>query len=88
MAKKAKEPHLAVKLEHIPNVGPAVTRDLNILGIHQPQDLIGKDPLALYEQLNKVTGQRHDPCMLDVLMSAVSKKYFASMQQNSHRSVL
>ena len=71
MATKAKEPHQAVKLENIPNIGPAVKGDLNILGIHQPQDLIGKDPLALYQQLNSVTGQRHDPCMLDVFMSAV-----------------
>jgi hypothetical protein len=56
-------------LTDLPNVGPATAKDLRLLGIHTPQDLVGKDPLELYHRLNEITGTRHDPCVLDVFMS-------------------
>ncbi|MBL7670316.1 MAG: helix-hairpin-helix domain-containing protein [Bdellovibrionaceae bacterium] len=68
---KAKQATDAKMLEQIPNVGPAVAKDLNLLGITKPQQLIGKDGLALYKKLNKLSGVRHDPCAADVLMAAV-----------------
>lgn len=55
----------------MPNVGPATVADFALLGIHQPNDLKGKDPLALYDALCDITGQRHDPCVIDVFMAAV-----------------
>ena len=58
-------------LEHIPNVGPAVAADLRRLGINAPADLLGRDPYALYEDLCRITGQRHDPCLLDTFIAAV-----------------
>ena len=58
-------------LEDIPNVGPAVAADLRRLGITTPADLLGRDPYALYEGLCEITGQRHDPCLLDTFIAAV-----------------
>lgn len=55
----------------IPNVGPAIIGDLNILGISEPSELIGKDPYSLYRELCKITGKQHDPCVADVFISAV-----------------
>ena len=58
-------------LEDIPNVGPAVAADLRQLGIKSPGELSGRDPYALYDDLCRLTGQRHDPCLLDTFIAAV-----------------
>jgi predicted flap endonuclease-1-like 5' DNA nuclease len=58
-------------LEDLPNVGPAVARDLRALGVRAPHELRGRDPYALYDALNRRTGQRHDPCVLDTFIAAV-----------------
>jgi hypothetical protein len=60
-----------LELEDLPNVGKAVAADLRRIGIRKPGELAGTDPFAMYEQLGEVMGMRHDPCMLDVLISAV-----------------
>jgi hypothetical protein len=60
-----------VHLEDIPNVGPAVAADLRQLGITTPSELQGRDPYALYDDLCRLTGQRHDPCLLDTFIAAV-----------------
>src|SRR5262245_41416620 len=59
------------RLEDIPNVGPAVAADLRRLGIRSPDELLGRDPYALYDDLCRITGQRHDPCLLDTSTAAV-----------------
>src|ERR1700682_4760095 len=59
------------RLEQIPNIGPAIADDLRQLGIREPSDLPGRDPYALYEELCRITGQRHDPCLLDTFIAAV-----------------
>ena len=59
-------------LTAIPNVGPAVARKLERLGIEAPDDLRGRDPHALYEQLCALDGRRHDPCLLDTFTAAVA----------------
>jgi len=75
MAKQSKTPAKAVRqiarLENIPNVGPAVAGDLRQLGIMSPADLPGRDPYVLYDDLCRITGQRHDPCLLDTFIAAV-----------------
>lgn len=68
---KAKSASEAKKLEDIPNIGPRIANDLRLLGIGTPQKLSGKDPVKLYRDLNRKTGQRHDPCVLDTFMAAV-----------------
>src|SRR3954451_22777226 len=59
------------RLEDIPNVGPAVAADLRQLGITSPGELLGRDPYAMYDDLCRITGQRHDPCLLDTFIAAV-----------------
>ena len=59
------------KLTDLPNIGPACAADLRRLGIQRPEQLKGRQPLALYERLCRLTGQRQDPCVLDVLTSVV-----------------
>jgi hypothetical protein len=60
-----------VQLTDLPNIGPAMAADLQSLGIRQPDDLCQRDPYALYERLCEQTGQRHDPCVIDVFISVV-----------------
>lgn len=59
------------KLIQIPNVGPATVGDFNRLGITKPQQLIGKDAFELFDRLCRLDGHQHDPCVIDVFMSAV-----------------
>ena len=59
------------RLVDIPNVGPAIAADLRQLGISQPADLLGRDPYEMYDDLCHITGQRHDPCLLDTFIAAV-----------------
>ena len=59
------------RLEQIPNIGRASADDLRLIGICHPNDLIGRDPYQLYEKLCEKTGHRHDPCVIDVFISAV-----------------
>ncbi|HEV3410460.1 MAG TPA: helix-hairpin-helix domain-containing protein [Chthoniobacterales bacterium] len=68
---KAATPRSATMLEMIPNIGASVARDLRSIGIRNPQDLIGRDPHALYQALCDRTGARQDPCVLDTFISAV-----------------
>jgi hypothetical protein len=58
-------------LEDIPNIGPAVAADLRQLGITKPFELFGRDPYVMYDDLCRITGQRHDPCLLDTFIAAV-----------------
>ncbi|HET9048487.1 MAG TPA: helix-hairpin-helix domain-containing protein [Chiayiivirga sp.] len=53
----------------LPNVGPAMAKDFVRLGYSAPTELVGADPLALYQALCLATGARHDPCVLDTFMS-------------------
>lgn len=59
------------RLQDIPNVGPATVGDFRLLGIHRPEELIGRDPYAMYDELCARSGQRHDPCVYDVFIAAV-----------------
>ncbi len=60
------------KLTDLPNVGPAMAGDFELLGIESPEQLKGRDPLDLYHDLCRKTGVRHDPCVLDTFMSVTS----------------
>lgn len=56
-------------LEQLPNVGPALARDLRCIGIHEPRQLAQADGHALYQRLCVATGKRHDPCVLDTFLA-------------------
>jgi hypothetical protein len=59
-------------LQRIPYVGPALAYDLLRLGISRTDELAGRDPDILYEDLGRMDGVRHDPCVRDVFAMAVS----------------
>jgi hypothetical protein len=59
------------ELQQVPNIGPAIAERLRLVGIASPHDLLGKDPYAMYDELCRTTGIRHDPCVIDVFVSAV-----------------
>ena len=59
------------KLQDIPNIGQAIEKDLILLGIKDPVELIGNDPYQMYYDLCNITNNRHDPCVIDVFISAV-----------------
>jgi hypothetical protein len=56
-------------LTDLPNIGPAMARDLRLLGFEHPGQLAGQDPQNLYDRLCDLTGTRQDPCVLDVFVS-------------------
>lgn len=59
------------RLVEIPNVGAATVADFAAIGIASPGALIGRDPYAMYAALCEATAKRHDPCVIDVFISAV-----------------
>ena len=67
----AKDRATYLELTQLPNIGPATAGDLRLLGIRSPAQLVGRDPYAMYDSLCRATGQRHDPCVIDVFISAV-----------------
>jgi predicted GIY-YIG superfamily endonuclease len=69
--KPARKVREVARLEDVPNVGPAVAADLRRLGIATPAGLPGRDPYALFGELCRITGRRHDPCLLDTFIAAV-----------------
>ncbi len=80
------------RLEEIPNVGPSIAEDLRLVGVSRPQDLIGRDPYQMYEELCCKTGERHDPCVIDVFISAVrfmegepKRPWWAYTPERKHR---
>jgi hypothetical protein len=58
-------------LQTMPNVGPAIARDLLRLGIRRPEDLAGQNPDALYDELALLDGAPSDPCVRDVFTAVV-----------------
>jgi hypothetical protein len=57
------------KFTDLPNIGPAMAGDFVALGYTTPQQLVGADPLTLYQRLCEHTRTRQDPCVLDVFIS-------------------
>jgi hypothetical protein len=51
------------KLTDLPNIGPAMAKDLEAIGIRTPVELIGKDPCKLYRTLCIKSGTTHDQCI-------------------------
>ena len=59
------------RLDELPNIGKAMADSLQLIGIDHPRKLIGKEPFELYGELCAISGKKHDPCVIDVFMSAV-----------------
>ena len=61
------------RLQDLRGVGPALKKDLDILGIRSVAQLSRHDGKQLYRKLCRVTGTRQDPCVEDVLVCAVAQ---------------
>jgi predicted RecB family nuclease len=61
------------RIEDLVSVGPAMVRDLEMLGIRSVAQLARRNPERLYGKLCAVTGQAQDICCLDVFRAAVAQ---------------
>lgn len=77
---KVQEFAQATRFEQLPNVGPATAGDLRLLGLNRPDELRGRDPLQLYRELERLSGSRQDPCVLDVLIGLTRQAAGAPLQ--------
>ncbi|MFD0902124.1 helix-hairpin-helix domain-containing protein [Actinomadura sediminis] len=63
----------ASDLTELVNVGRAVARHFERVGITRSAQLAGRDPIELFEQMSAASGEALDPCLLDTVMSAVDQ---------------
>jgi hypothetical protein len=63
----------ACRLRDLWSVGPAIERDLKSLGVHSVAQLARRSPERLYLQLERTTGKKQDPCVLDTFRAAVAQ---------------
>ncbi|MDH3892317.1 MAG: helix-hairpin-helix domain-containing protein [candidate division Zixibacteria bacterium] len=61
------------KLIDLVSVGPATLSDFDDLGITEVEHLLDKNARELYEQMQKIKGQRLDPCCEDVFRAAIEQ---------------
>jgi hypothetical protein len=61
------------QLADLISIGPAMLRDFEMLGIRSVAQLAKQNPQRMYGRLSRVTGQRQDPCVLDVFCAAVAQ---------------
>ena len=54
-------------------IGPAMLRDFETLGIRSVAQLAKQEPQKMYDRLNRKTGRRQDPCVLDTFCAAVAQ---------------
>lgn len=66
-------PNTTTELTQLMNVGPAVARYLARAGITEVGQLRGRDPAEIYETICERDARRHDPCLLDTIVSAVDQ---------------
>lgn len=68
------DPAVLKDLRRIPGVGKSIAVDFWDLGLRSVDDLRGRDPEALYADMEALAGRHVDRCMLYVIRCAV---YFA-----------
>lgn len=61
------------QLADLISIGPAMLRDFELLGIRSVAQLAKQNPWSMYVRLNRATGQRQDPCVLDTFCAAVAQ---------------
>jgi predicted RecB family nuclease len=61
------------ELGELISIGPAMLKDFEMLGIRSVEELARRDPRRMYEKMERLTGQRQDPCVLDTFCAAVAQ---------------
>lgn len=59
--------------QQLASVGLETARDFVVLGLERIEDLVGRDPIEMYEELCRRTRARHDPCVEDVFRCAIAQ---------------
>jgi len=62
---------LRTDLQNLPGVGPSIEGDLVSLGVERVEDLVGRNPRAMYDDLCRLEGGHVDRCVLYVFRCAV-----------------
>jgi len=68
---KAKHIDEAKRFDDLPNIGKEMAKDFARLGIETPKDLARQDPDEMFLRIGELTGDRHDPCVLDTYRAVV-----------------
>jgi hypothetical protein len=61
------------QLGELISIGPAMLRDFELLGIRSVAELARQNPQRMYEKMQRATGERQDPCVLDTFCAAVAQ---------------
>ena len=61
------------QLGELISIGPAMLRDFELLGIRSVAELARQNPRRMYEKMERATGQRQDPCVVDTFCAAVAQ---------------
>ena len=61
------------ELSGLISIGPATIRDFQLLGVNSVAELAQQDPEKLYAKLCRLTGHRHDICVLDTFRAGVAQ---------------
>src|SRR5689334_13103011 len=61
------------QLGDLTSIGPAMLRDFDLLRIRSVAQLAQQNPQRMYARLNRLTGRRQDPCVLDTFCAAVAQ---------------
>jgi len=61
------------QLKDLISIGPAMLRDFAQLGIKSVPQLARQKPFKMYERLQRLRGERMDPCVLDTFEAAVAQ---------------
>ncbi|MCY2959967.1 MAG: hypothetical protein NTY35_07350 [Planctomycetota bacterium] len=59
--------------QRLGSIGLESARDFVRLGLHRVEDLVGREPIELYDELCRLTKARHDPCVEDVMRCAIAQ---------------
>jgi hypothetical protein len=73
MVKEAKMETEERRLEDLVSIGPAMLKDLELLGIRSVNHLARQNPRKMYLELCRITKRDHDICCLDVFEAAVAQ---------------
>lgn len=61
------------RLQDLVSIGPAMRKDLELLGIRSVDHLARQNPRKMYLELCRITKRDHDICCLDVFEAAVAQ---------------
>jgi hypothetical protein len=61
------------ELRDLISIGPSMLRDFELLDIRSVAELARQNPQRMYEKMERMTGQRQDPCVLDTFCAAVAQ---------------